>query len=352
MNLKDNNKIVFFCSEVIGYTMAMFKAIKKLDPNKKLYVVFQDKNVKTKFQLKNESVAEFYPRSTFSTVQLYNFLLEISPRLVYLPGWMDKGYIVASKRFKKNHSDVNFIAGIDDQWRNTLRQKVGVIYFRFAYRKLFDVMWVAGKPQYHFAQRMGYDHHEIISNLYSADESIFNRKASFTKRFIFVGRFDPVKGIFDLIKEYEKLDDQIKKEWPLVIIGDGPLRDSILEMKSEFIIILPFMQPERLRDELLKGGVYCLTGYFEQWSVAVHEMALLGLPLLLSSVCGAATEFLISGYNGKLYNRLEKDALFNSLSFFTTLSDEDLIKFGNRSSQLGKRINSEQVAASFLSVGK
>lgn len=347
-----NLTIVFFCSEIVGYMVGMLNAIIKLNDSVRITVVYKDKNRKSGFQLDTSDKISYLPRSAHNVSSLYDLLLQQKPDILYLPGWMDDAYLAVGRKYKKKYPGVQVVAGIDDQWRGSVRQYIGIVYFWLFYRSLFDYLWVSGKPQYHFAQRMGYDHHQIISNLYSADTTVFYEKSDFTKRFVFVGRFDPVKGIFDLMEAYERLPEHKKKEWPLVIIGDGPLKEEIIRRKSEYIILIPYLQPAELTKELKKGGVYCLTGYFEQWSVATHEMAILGFPLLLSSICGAATEFLINGYNGQLYVREEKDGLYNALNFFTTLDDKELHLFSDRSHQLGKRINPEITAASLLSVVK
>ena len=104
-------------------------------------------------------------------------------------------------------------------------------------------MWVSGKPQYHFAQRFGYKHERIISNLLSADHGVFDKKSTLTKRFVFVGRFDPVKGLDQLIEAYLLLPNNIQEQWPLYLIGEGELRAYIDQNKNNNIIVKPFLQP-------------------------------------------------------------------------------------------------------------
>lgn len=263
---------------------------------------------------------------------------------------MDKGYLSAVRNYKNMNSQTRVICGIDDQWNNTIRQKIGRFYFSACYRKLFDFMWVSGKPQYHYAQRMGYPHERIISNLLSADTKIFNRKAKLSKRFVFVGRFDPVKGLINLVDAYNCLPNEIKDEWPLILIGDGEVKEEIIKRQSKGVVVKPFMQPYELMEELMKGGVACITSLHEQWGVAIHEMAILGFPFILSSACGAATEFLITGYNGYLFKKGDTQSLHETMLRVTALRPEELELFSQRSHQLGQRITPEHTAYSLLSV--
>jgi glycosyltransferase involved in cell wall biosynthesis len=343
--------VVFFCSEVVGYTVGMFQAILRFNSEMKIHVIHFDRNKKSMFELNSNSESLFfYRRTDFDLASMTQFLEQKEPVILYLPGWMDKDYIRAARSHKLNYPKVKIVCGIDDQWRGTLRQKIGVFYFKFFYKSVFDFMWVSGKPQYHFAQRMGYDNYHIVSDLYSANESVFNSKVGFSKRIVFLGRFVPLKGIVQLIKAYEKLSPEIKKEWPLVLIGDGEQREEIVKLKSEFIIIRPFVQPDKLMEELLIGGVACLPALFEQWSVSIHELALIGYPLLISSECGATSEFLINGYNGYSFIANKPGAIDHALKMITSLSNEDLRLFGERSRALAQRINTEYVAASFCSI--
>ncbi|NMC93501.1 MAG: glycosyltransferase family 4 protein [Syntrophorhabdus sp.] len=84
--------------------------------------------------------------------------------------------------------------------------------------------------------------------------------------------------------------------------------------------------------------------------MAIHEMALLGYPLIISSACGAATEFLITGYNGFLFRKGDAGSLRDAMMRIASLSMEELETFTLRSHMLGQRITSEHTAYSLLSV--
>jgi glycosyltransferase involved in cell wall biosynthesis len=113
---------------------------------------------------------------------------------------------------------------------------------------------------------------------------------------------------------------------------------------------MPYLQKKELKVELQKGGVCVIPSNKDQWGLPVHEMALSGYPLIVSSAVGSASEFLISGLNGFKFKKGNVQSLYTALTKITSLSDEELNNFGIQSEMLGARINSNFSAASFLSV--
>lgn len=179
---------------------------------------------------------------------------------------------------------------------------------------------------------------------------MFKMRAGIAKRFIFVGRFVKVKALDLLVQSYCKLPANVQNNWPLILIGDGDQKPMILKPNNPNIKVLPFLQPEELRQELLKGGVGCLLSHKDQWGVVLHEYALMGLPMLASSGCGATTEFLISGFNGFLFRKGDVIDMHRAMKAFTSLTEEDVSRLAENSTKLGNRITSELSAASLLSV--
>jgi len=350
--MKKPIKIVFFYTVVVHYVVALLKALKAIDRSMEITLVYYDekKPQKSQYIIPYIEGVNVVSRSTLDRKALYHLLVEKNPDILYVSGWVDKEYIGAAKKFKKTRNDIKVVNGIDDQWIGSLRQRVGVVYFKLFYRSLFDYFWISGKPQYSYAQRFGYAQEKIIYNLLSADSSIFNAQCSLSKRFVFLGRFVREKGLDILLEAYNSLEEKEREEWPLYIIGDGPLRGEVKNRKTPQVKVLPFLQPTELRAEIEKGGVLCLPSRFEAWGLVAHELALSGFPLIISSACGAASEFLIDGYNGFLYKNSSAASLKACLERTIALSQEELEKFSERSRQLASRINSELSAYSLISI--
>jgi glycosyltransferase involved in cell wall biosynthesis len=347
---KEKINIVFFHSRVAGYLIGFFEALIKANPLVHINVVHWDHNIELPFDLSPKDRIQYHSRASFDSDSLFTFLENTNPQILTVSGWMDKGYLKAARKFKKKNKTIKIVCGLDDSWRGTPRQIVGVFIYKILFRNLFEYVWTSGKPQYAYATVWGYPKEKIIQHFASADIRFFNKKVEFSKRIIYLGRFSPEKGLSNFLEVYDQLSEEIKSEWPLVLIGDGPLKNEIIKMKSKNVVILPFMEKQQLLDELNKGGVFCLPSFAEQWGVVVHELAILGYPMLLTSICGANTEFLIEGYNGYSFNPRDKSTMNNALSKITSLSNENLEIFSERSHLLGTRINTEIAAFSMLAI--
>ena len=346
-----NTSIVFLWAEVVGYLQAVLNFLSN-NADARLVVVHWDKRGTntTQFDIDSRNQIQFHNRSESDNEKILNILHVSRPRIIVISGWMDKGYIWACKRYKEFDPKVIIVAGIDDMWSGSLRQRMGQIYFRFFYRPLFDFLWISGQPQFSFAQRFGYGIENIISNLYSADSALFQDRAEVSKRFVFVGRFVKIKALDLLVDAYCNLPTAVQKEWPLLLIGDGDQKSLIMERKNPYVTVIPFLQPKDLRIELLKGGVGCLPTHKDQWGVVLQEFALMGLPMLASTGCGASTDFLISGFNGFMFRKGSVKDLTRAMLSFTRLSHDDYQSFAVNSRKLGGKISTEISAASLLSV--
>lgn len=343
--------ILFLHTHVVHYTIGVLNEILSIQPDFMITVIYYDKYDlnKSQYKIDDNTAINFIKRSDVCKQDIHKIIQTLKPEIIYIPGWMDKEYLWAVFKHKKNGNFTKVVAGIDDIWFGTLRQRVGSLYFKLFYKKYIDYFWVAGKPQYNYAQRFGYDAQNIISNLLSADKAFFY-KANISKRFVFVGRLVDVKGIELLLNAYNLLPSETRRQWPLVIIGDGQLKSKIQKKASSTVKFLPYLQKETLLEELCKGGVLCLPSLFEQWGVIIHEAAALGYPLLISSKCGANTEFLIHNYNGFIFESGSVKKLSNGLQRFIDLSDKQLGVFSTRSFELANRIKPIYSAYSLISI--
>jgi glycosyltransferase involved in cell wall biosynthesis len=350
--MKSNLSIVYLWAEITGYVHAVLSYLaQQVDA---VDVVHWDRKGinSSRYESWDGPRLRFYGRTVADDDRILAILEERKPAIIVVSGWMDAGYIAVCRKYKRTNEKVKIVCGIDDQWTGSLRQYIGILYYRLFYRKLFDYMWVSGAPQFSFAQRFGYGINTIVMNLYSADTSLFNERASICRRFLYVGRFIKIKAPDLLLSAYLKLPAETQKQWPIVFIGDGELKDALANNGNSNVLVLPFMQPHDLQKELLNGGVACMPSHKDQWGVAIHEYALMGLPLLLSSGVGAATEFLIGGYNGYMFHKSDMESLFSNLLCISKLTNSELEEFSKNSTKLGSRITVETSAYSLLSILK
>jgi glycosyltransferase involved in cell wall biosynthesis len=215
---------------------------------------------------------------------------------------------------------------------------------------------VAGLYQVEYARRLGFEKNNIVSDLYSADLRLFNqaykdskenKQSHYPHRFLFVGRFEPVKGLDLLLQAWQYLGPK-KGDWELHLIGNGSLKPQLEATAG--VEIKDFMQPEQLMQEVANAGCFLLPSSGEPWGVVVHEFAAAGLPLIVSDVVGAASAFLISGLNGYSFKVNDFKALANTMHQIINTTDQGLHAMSVNSHALSQRITPETSAGNLLSL--
>lgn len=340
-------KLLFLYTEVLGYTESVLKQlIENFDSE--LLVIENDSKKLTPYQFSLESTkCQYYKKSAIKN--LMQTCIEFNPNLVYISGWNDIDYLQIAKHFKSKNIPV--VSGIDNHWKGTLRQRMASLFSSMLVKPYISYMWVAGYPQYEFARRLGFTPNRIIYNLYTADTNKFTGNENFnvkkTKNILFVGRFEIYKGYNLLVDTFLKLEESCQ-DWTLTLVGNTKENNELL--KNEKIKIYSFLSSEELNKLARESMIFCLPSYHEPWGLVIHEFASSGLALLAADNCGAATTFLINGYNGFIFENRNAQSLEEKLKKIMKMSESELTLMGERSRQLSKRIQPEISAASILSI--
>lgn len=346
-------RILFLYSEYVNYQDGLIRCL-SVDHGAVVKVVSWDKNLLKPVDIPDIPGVDFYKRSDLNDVGLVDLIENFDPTIVYISGWMDDGYLRAINSVC-NRKNFITVCGFDDNWFGTIRQLAGSLYFKIFMRRYFDVAWVAGARQYHYARKMGYDDHSIIFNLLSCNTDLFrnniirhHKTEPRLRRFFYVGNFRAVKGVDLLADAYCIYRDKLAGQCQLVCIGQGELRSRLLNESG--IQVIPYLSSSELILATESYDVFVFPSIRDQWGVALHEFGLLGFPLLSSKGAGAVDSFLIDGYNGFLFEPGDSLSLASKLKQFELLSADDLGIFGVRSKLLAERITSEISAASLVSL--
>mgnify|MGYP001108129582 CR=1 FL=1 len=345
--------ILYLYSEVMGYTIVTILALIK--KGAEVHVVYKDTDNKTPYILSGFENLYLYRRSRYTQRTLKQLAKRVDPQITVVSGWVDKEYLNVARELRRERKVV--VCGLDGQWQGSLRQQFARILGWFSYfHRFFSNAWVAGVYQYEYARKLNFSKNEIIFDLYSADLDLFARirngpsemkKTEYPHRFLFVGRLEPVKGLDVLLRAWSLLGEQ-RKDWELHLIGNGSLRDELIENPG--VVVKDFLQPSELINEFSNAGCFILPSRAEPWGVVVHESAAAGLPLICSDVVGAAVSFLIDGSNGYLFKSSDFLDLSSKLLNMIQADDEDIRKMGQISARLSKKITSDSSAANLLSL--
>ena len=278
---------------------------------------------------------EFRNIRNFSHSELLSEVLIGNHNTVLICGWHLKPFRHLARNF--NGRVVLFM---DNPWKTTLKQILGVLIFKLKWLSYYDGVVVPGYPQKRFAQYLGFKTKDIHDGFFSFLPARPLNEVVFVPRreFIFIGRLIELKGIAELSQAYVHYRSKVSDPWPLIICGDGPLRSSIenrpgIQMKG-------FLSKKELLNELRSPRVFISCGKGEHWGISIYEAAFFCHPLILSLDAGAGSEYLRNGSNGISIKGRDIDDIERAMIEFHNLQNSDLELYARASSQLSKKHDS------------
>lgn len=326
-----------------GYWMACMRTFVR-DFGGEFTVVAKRENPDAPFDFRDEQGITIRGLDEFSGNQLLDFCKTEQPDILYITGWTEKQYLTVAKHFKDNNIPV-ICGGVDNKWINTLRQKIGAVYFKMLLKDRFSHIWIPGKPQHSFAEHLGFAPDEILTGLYSADMELFSQhdpataSRQFAKRFIFVGRYVEEKGLDELWQAFTAFHKSYP-EWELWCFGDGPLMKEAPVHPN--IQHHGFVQPEELRALTRQPGVFVLPSLKEPWGVVMHEFAAAGFPIICSDRVGAASAFLDEDKNGFMFEAGNANQLKACMEKMAQKTGEELQDMQSQSQALAEVITPQK----------
>jgi glycosyltransferase involved in cell wall biosynthesis len=122
--------------------------------------------------------------------------------------------------------------------------------------------------------------------------------------FLFAGRLVREKGVFELLRAYASLNQELRREFGLVFVGDGdsrsPLEKEARSISGGMIRFTGFAQREQLGAYYGLADVFVLPTYTDTWGMVVNEAMACGLPVIVSRAAGCAADLLRDNWNGLL----------------------------------------------------
>jgi glycosyltransferase involved in cell wall biosynthesis len=163
--------------------------------------------------------------------------------------------------------------------------------------------------------------------------------------FLASARFIEKKNLPTLVQAYaeyrRRSEIAAKMPWDLVLLGDGPLRETLNSQLStlnlnEHVQLPGFKPYDELPVYYALANTFVHASTTEQWGLVVNEAIASGLPVIVSNRCGCAPE-LVNG-NGFTFDPTNEDELATQLFEMASLSDQQRNHLGN---------NSYRIAANF-----
>ncbi len=194
-----------------------------------------------------------------------------------------------------------------------------------------------------------------MKGVYSGDVSHYHKMGlaagivkskTFPKRFVFVGRYNQVKGLEDLISAFDSAKNELK-DWEFWFTGAGDL-DSLISNKTG-MRNLGFIQPKDMEPILKETSIFVLPSRYEPWGLALHEFAAAGFPVIVSNEVGAKEAFLVEGENGFSFPASDVMALKKVLIKMAMLSSSQWLEMGKKSTMLALKNTPKDWCEKFLS---
>ena len=145
-------------------------------------------------------------------------------------------------------------------------------------------------------------------------------------RILFVGRFDPMKGVDTAITALTHLEDSVKPE--LVLVGgDGPdsesrrrLEQLVSDLRLEDRVhFAGGVEHLRMPEIYRQADIVVAPSYYESFGLVVLEALATGTPVAATAT-GIAAEVIVSGINGCLFTAGDSQSLAAAMTETLTLA--------------------------------
>ncbi len=274
--------------------------------------------------------------------RLSKALERVDPEVVAVPGWSDKGALVAmafSRRKRVPLLMMSESTKADERrtwWKEWVKRRI---------LNMCSAALVGGNSHAHYALELGMSRdlislgYDAVENEYFAKGADQTRKSAAEirnkyrlpdKYFLASARLIEKKNLPGLLKAYalyRQKGESGQELWDLVLLGDGPLRSTL---KSELSTLklccnvhLPgFQQYPDLPAYygLAKAFVHASTT--EQWGLVVNEAMASGLPVLVSNRCGCVADLVQEGVNGFTFDPYNVQQLASLMLQVSTLNSQ------------------------------
>ncbi len=161
---------------------------------------------------------------------------------------------------------------------------------------------------------------------------------------IAIGRLTPQKGFDILIKAFSQIHQKYP-DWHLTILGEGPSRPQLEELRSELQLTELVHMPGQVQDvnnRLRQADIFVMSSRFEGFPMALCEAMACGLPVISADCLSGPREIIEGGVNGILVDPENVDALVAGLE--SLISDPiKRQKLSQAAPQILERFGLEQV---------
>ncbi len=227
---------------------------------------------------------------------------------------------------RKKHIPVSDAWKMSEQHLTPVHKLLRKFIFRFS--DAFIACSEKGKAYY---ESFNLKKDAVFISHYSITNEAFENSRPFAHRpydLLFSGQFTSRKNPFFFVEIARQLK-KVKSDLTILLLGDGPLKEKLLEQLSQSNI--NFSYPGYASQKELPGyygssKLFLFPTAYDAWGVVANEALASGTPVLVTPMAGCSDELIIPDYNGyvlplsesewakKCVNLLNDQAQWNSFS--------------------------------------
>ena len=296
-----------------------------------------------------------YPGSAQLRRALCSALERVKPDVVAVNGWNDFGSLAAANCCVRCGIPMVVMSEstrADEPrtwWKEMIKRRIVDLYSAALVggRRHVGYLVELGMPRDRIF--MGYD---VVDNAYFARSAAEIRNSKFETRkkyelpenyFLASARFIEKKNLPRLIRAYaeyrERSEVQRNASWDLVLLGDGPLQETLNAQLSTLnlhshVHVPGFKQYDELPVYYVLAKAFVHASTTEQWGLVVNEAIASGLPVIVSERCGCVPE-LVQG-NGFTFDPIDEHELASRLLDMASLPDDERQRLGDASDRVAE----------------
>jgi glycosyltransferase involved in cell wall biosynthesis len=269
-------------------------------------------------------------------------LEQTNPDVVAINGWNNFGSLIVANYCVRREIPMLVMSESSRQdehrswWKEAIKRRIVGLY---------SAALVGGQRHVEYLVELGLPRERIFTGYDVVDNDYFGRRTAEIRNskleirkkyglpenyFLASARFIEKKNLPRLIRAYAEYRRKSQYAgtamWDLVLLGDGPLRETLNSQLSTLqlneYVHLPGFEPY---DEL--PAYYALANAFvhastnEQWGLVVNEAIASGLPVIVSERCGCVPELIQD--NGFTFDPTNERDLAARLLKMASLSDSE-----------------------------
>jgi glycosyltransferase involved in cell wall biosynthesis len=316
--------------------------------------------------------------------RLFGVLDQVNPDVVFVPGWATPGPLLALKWCLQKRIPPVIMS--ESTARDAPRVFLREIIKRYIV-SLASSALVGGRPQRDYLIQLGMSGKRIFLGYNMVDNDFFISRSDFWRDqvgnstgpaeppyFLASNRFIAKKNLFLLLDSYAahikcSSSQGTANPWPFVLLGDGELKDSLVNHVRKLGLPIEFSAPWecsanihsgacvyfpgfRQIDELPRfyagAGAFVHASLSEQWGLVVNEAMASRLPVIVSESCGCAIDLVAEGENGYTFVASDSTSLTQLLLKISNMDSSSRTKMGERSREIIHQWGAKRFAEGFM----